>query len=51
MARLDVGSGDGANAAGVELTNRGTDRAGLVWQCAGVVFKGVRQCAALRAGQ
>ena len=51
MAVLDVRIGGGVNAAGVKLTYRDTDCAGLLLQYVDVVLKGVRQCAALRSGQ
>lgn len=51
MAMLDVRIGGGVNAAGVQLTYRDTDCAGLLLQYVGVVSKGVRQCAALRSDQ
>jgi hypothetical protein len=51
VARLDVRIGGGVNAAGIQLTYRDTDCAGLILQCAGIVFEGVRQGAALRSEQ
>ena len=51
MAMLDVRIGRDINAAGVKLTYRDTDCAGLLLQYVDVVLKGVRQCAALRSGQ
>jgi len=51
VAALDVSGGEGVNATGVELTNGDANCASLVPQRFGIVFEGMRQCAALRAGQ
>ena len=51
VARLDFRMGGGVNAAGIQLTYRDTDCAGLILQCAGIVCEGVRQDAALRSEQ
>ena len=48
VARLDVRIVGGVNAAGIQLTYRDTDCAGLVLRCVGIVFGGVGQGAALR---
>ncbi len=48
VATLDVRIGGGANAAGIQLTYCDTDCTGLILRCAGIVFKSVRQGAALR---
>ncbi len=39
------------DAAGIQLTERDTDCAGLILQRPRVVLEGVRQCAALRSDQ
>ncbi len=51
VARLDVRIVGGVNAAGIQLTYRDTDCAGLVLWCVGIVLGGVRQGAALRSEQ
>ncbi len=51
MAMLDVRIGGGVNAAGVQLTYRDTDCAGLLLQYVDVVLKGMRQGAAVRPDQ
>jgi len=51
LAMLDVRIGGRVNAAGVQLTYRDTDRAGLLLQYVDVVLKGVCQGAALRSDQ
>lgn len=51
VARLDVRIGGGVNTAGIQLIYRDTDCAGLILQCAGIVFEGMREGAALRSEQ
>ncbi len=51
MAMLDVRIAGGANTAGVQLTYRDTDCAGLRLQHVGLMFKGMRQGTALRGDQ
>ena len=51
VAAHDVSVGEGIDATRVELANGDTDRAGLILHCPGIVLEGVRQGAALRAGQ
>ncbi len=51
MAILEVCIGGNINAAGVQLAYRDTDCTGPLLQYVEVVFKGVRQGAALRSDQ
>jgi len=51
MATHQAGIGGGVNAAGVQLTGRDTNCAGLRLQRVGLMFKGMRQGIALRGDQ